>query len=212
MSKIYFLILLFFLLFSHQVQAQEEASVDDKLSSLKFSVISPSFSYGLEKRLSDKGVIEVEGGLWGMYRYDKYEPIFIENYPYEAQLITHTFKISPFINIGYKNYYNIKNRANLGKSIEGNAANYFGISLLNTIDGFVFRKFKIKGEGLKSGTDRHNEFGTKYSLFVVPKWGFQRNIKGTKYQYFAEVCPHILADVEDTEVDIQLQMGIKLRL
>lgn len=211
MSKFYCLILLTFLFVSPSF-AQEEVSVSSKIKYIKLSAISPSFSYGVEKGLSSKGVLEVEGGLFGRYRFDKYSPIFIEDYPHEAELIVRTYTISPYVNVGYKNYYNIKRRANQNKNVENNAANYFGVSLLGNLDGLMFQKFKLKGEGLNSGVERNSEFSTDIRLYIVPKWGFQRNIKDSRYQYFAEIGPQISSDFEDIEIDIQLQMGVKLRL
>jgi hypothetical protein len=69
------------------------------------------------------------------------------------------YLIAPFADIHYRNYYNLEERFNRGKSIQYNAGNFWGLRMLT------------RGKTLSSNFSRTSN----YDFAVGPTWGLQRS-------------------------------------
>ncbi|MBC7419063.1 MAG: hypothetical protein H7325_13035 [Pedobacter sp.] len=109
--------------------------------------------------------------------------------------IDYGINIAPTIDAGYKNYYNLHRRNNLGKVIKNNSASFVGFeySLINPI---LF----------------NNNYTTKFVNSFSPVWGFQRKVSSNKVNANLELIigPSFQTDFRRTRVSGFLRFGYSL--
>lgn len=69
------------------------------------------------------------------------------------------YLISPFLDLHYRNYYNLEKRIKKGRNINFNAGNFWGVRMLT------------RGKALSSNFTRTSD----YDYAVGPTWGLQRS-------------------------------------
>lgn len=79
------------------------------------------------------------------------------------------FLAAPLVNIEPRWYYNIKKRADKGRTISNNSANFVGVSFKYLPDWFTLSK-----DGGISVVDQ---------VFILPKWSIKRSIAKSNFTY-----------------------------
>lgn len=138
---------------------------------LALSIVSSVFATAQEKESLEKSLTGVQIGLFGANIYNEArlnENISLRSevslYPsiWGGDLYSKTgFALAPAISISPKWYYNLEKRANNGKRIKNNSANYLSAKLEYIPDWFVISNTK----------DIH----VNPTLAIIPNWGFRRN-------------------------------------
>ncbi len=106
--------------------------------------------------------------------------------------------ISPFIDVSYKEFYNIDKRLAKGKSIAGNAGDYVGIRLLSN-----FKEFKAENIIRKDNVD----------FALGPVWGIQRALGNIHFLF--DVGPVYYFDTKGNggffPIMLQLNVGFNVK-
>ncbi len=144
MKKIIFLICSV-TIFTLQVFSQE--TIKNTSSVLRINFLNPGIEY--EMPVLNKSTISMNLGVG----YDG-------SYP---NLTTYAsgwlYLISPFMDIHYRNYYNLDKRISKEKNISFNSGNFWGVRMLT------------RGESLSSNFTRTSD----YDFAFGPTWGLQRS-------------------------------------
>ena len=189
--------------------AQETASVEDKLHQLTLSVIVPSLQYSFEKKLTDKSVMAIKAGITMGEGYSSTG--FVENNFPDAYFLNESIiMISPMVDFGYKNYYNLQRRADKGKNVSNNSGNYFGVSLIGFLKGYSFHTIKRDYYQIeKEEVEKDKYFDNQIGVNLVPKWGINRYL-GNKFSYYLDLGPSVGTDFEKFKFGLHLHTGFSL--
>ncbi len=149
----------------------------------RFNLINPALEY--EMALTNKSVLSTAAGVGlGVY----YKNLVVN----ETGLL-----FSPFIDIEYKNIYNLEKRNKKDKNINCNSGNYFGIRLLS--------RFKE----IESAYERTDDI----DFSLNPVWGIQRKL-GTMHILF-DAGPMFYFDTKGNcgigALKVQLNIGFNLK-
>jgi hypothetical protein len=180
-------------LISFIANAQEEVSVEKKLSGIQLGLFNASFQY--EIKLDRKITLLSEVGLsWVTSTKDFVDP----NIEDEKVSV-----IAPYVTLEPRWYHGIDRREKLGRSINHNSSNYVALST---------SYYSTKTPIIHSGN-----FDIVSALYIIPKYGIRRAFAkhfnyefsgGIGYQYnvFSEAegcnCDHV-----NTTIDLQARIG-----
>src|SRR5690606_2652952 len=218
MTKSNYFILIIFLLISNSLHAQEvgaseeESLLEKSFSSIRLSAFYPGLEYNYESRLHSKSTFEFSiGGISGYKENGEFENMDLIEFK--------RYYISPTVSLGYKYYYTLSSRKEKGKDISSNAGDYFGVSLVNSLNGLIFEKKKYTQNAvlcMKVIEDNFKENYTDWSyvLFIVPKYGLNRNWSN-KMGFNFEIGPQLYilnSEYRDVRFDLFVQLGIYLKL
>lgn len=170
--------------------AQEQNYVE-KVSNVQASILYPSIHYSYENQWGVNSTYEIRGGIEGGFEYHSYIS--------EVKETLYTF--NPTFDLGYKYYYNIQKRAQKGKNIANNAANFFGISLVTSIGQYTVGVLRYEQERYKE-----NVYNSGVQFSFVPKWGITRML-GKNIAFNLQLGPAISTDLADVSVGIYSHIG-----
>lgn len=157
MKKIYIALLAIFLLQPVFAQDnQQEPSVEKSLFNIQTGLVGAWVSY--EARLSNRWALRTEVGL-DLWYYETYQLTKKD----EGVLLT------PSINIEPRWYYNLNKRADKGKHIENNSANFLTVAFRYYPDLFII-----------GGPDN---LYVPDQISIIPKWGIRRAIAKSNFNY-----------------------------
>lgn len=144
------LIILSIVFFIFQGYTQENTS-----SVFRINIINPGVEYELP--VFNQSVVLFNVGIG-----------YCESYP---NLTTYSngwlYSISPFIDVQYRNYYNLEKRLNKQKNISYNSGNFWGVRLLT------------RGKEFNSNFTRTSNIDFAFS----PIWGIQRSYKKINFLF-----------------------------
>lgn len=190
MKKIYIAMMAFLSLQS--VLAQEtpdKPSVEKSLFNAQIGAIGIYASN--EARLSDRWALRTEVGL-DMWFYETYTSFNHDKGAFFA----------PSISIEPRWYYNLKKRAEKGKHIENNSANFVTVGVKYYPD-----LFKIGGP---------DNLYIPNQLSVIPKWGIRRAIANSNFNYELGIGIgyrwylddiYVYSGADEVALDIHVRLG-----
>ena len=189
-------ILLASLLCFGTAKAQEDpaasVSVEKSLFNIQAGAIGIYASN--ESRLSDRWALRTEVGL-DLWFYETF------NWNSWEESDKGSF-LAPSVSIEPRCYYNLKKRANKGKHIENNSANFVTLAIKYYPD-----LFKIGGP---------DQLYIPNQMSFIPKWGIRRAIAKSNFNYEAGIGVgylwyisdnNIYRDQSDVALDIHLRLG-----
>ena len=171
-------------------KAQQQNYVE-KVSSVQASILYPSMHYSYENQWGVNSTYEIRGGIEGGFEYHSYNS--------EVKETLYTF--NPTLDLGYKYYYNMEKRAQKGKNIANNAANFFGISLVTAIGQYTVGVLRYEQERYKE-----NVYNSGVQFSLVPKWGINRML-GKNAAFNLQLGPAITTDLADLSVGVYSHIG-----
>lgn len=160
MKKFY--ILLFAFLLSKSAFAQDNQqtpSVEKSIFNVQTGAVGAWVSY--EARLSNRWAVRAEAGL-DLWYYETFNWSSVGESEKGTCLV-------PSLNIEPRWYYNLNKRANKGKHIENNSANFVTVAFKYYPDLFV-----IGGPDYLYVPDQ---------ISIIPKWGIRRAIAKSNFNY-----------------------------
>ncbi|MCA5006614.1 hypothetical protein [Sphingobacterium bovistauri] len=216
MSKFYYLILFAFLFssssFAQEDISNEESLLEKSMSSIKLSAFLPALEYNYEYRIKPKSSFEFRiGGLTGFDGVSYFDDLDLVHFK--------RFYVSPTLSIGYKYYVTLLSRKEKGRDISFNAGDYFGVSLVNGVNGLIFEKETRTPDFVLIGSTDGENFKRKYSdwshtLSIVPKYGLNRNWT-QKIGFNFEIGPQLYLinnKYRDVRFTLFVQTGLYLKL
>lgn len=140
------------------IKAQTESDVN--VEKHLFGIQAGLFGVNLynESKIADnttiRSQIELYGGVWGGELYEKTG-----------------FILYPSLSIEPRYYYNLQNRANKGRNIKNNSANYFALLVSYTPDWFSISNY--------------DDLKLSNKLRIIPSFGIRRNFaKDFNYEFY----------------------------
>jgi len=135
------------------VQSQEKTSVEKSVFSLQTGLLGVwvNGEFGLNKNWALRTEFGLDYGLWGGDLHDGTGHVF-----------------APIIRLEPRYYYNLEKRAEKGKDISENTANYISLNTMYRPDWFVI-----------SNKDNVSVVPT---ISFIPTWGIRRNL-GKSFNY-----------------------------
>ncbi|MGN0020489.1 MAG: hypothetical protein ACI35Z_06825 [Sphingobacterium hotanense] len=185
--------------------AQGEDSHLQKLHAIELSPVTPGIRYIYETPVSRKSTFEFTAGLDAslVFEYSK-SYVKINEDRIEEKEKRFQFYLTPNIGLAYKFYYNLDKRVEAGKNVDNNAGNYFGLRLINGLEGWTTEKVKTDAYTMK-----RQGFSKNYIGFASAVWGMNRNL-GKNFVFNFEVGPgNVFGEDRESEFSIRLNTGFK---
>lgn len=160
MKKLFFTLL--FLTLSLQLFAQETETV------WRVNFLNPGIVY--EVPVSSSSIISMNAGIGYSGAYPKLTRSDLQS--------GFLYAITPFVNIQYRFFYNLNERAREGKLTDNNSGN------------FISLRFKVRGPSIDDNFIRK----TSYDFAISPTWGIQRSYGN--FNLLFSVGPQLYFDTE----------------